>query len=102
MYTPHFIHSSAGGHLGYFHFLKNIYVFIFGCTRSSLLRSGFLSLQQAGATLHRGAWASRGGFSCCRAQALGTQASVIVAYGLSCSEARGIFLDWGSNLYALN
>ena len=39
------------------------------------------------------------GFSCCRAQALGTQASVVAARGLcSSSEARGIFPDQGSNL----
>ena len=36
------------------------------------------------------------GFSC-GAQALGAQASVEAAHGLSCSEARGIFLDQGSN-----
>ena len=37
-----------------------------------------------GATLCCGAWASHGsGFSCCRAQALGTQASVVVTRGLS-------------------
>ena len=31
-----------------------------------------------------------GGFSCCEAQALGTQASVVVARGLRCSAACGI------------
>ena len=30
----------------------------------------------------------------------GTQSSVVVADGLSCSEARGIFPDWGSNLWS--
>ena len=53
-----------------------------------------------------GVWSSHcGGFSCCRAQALGTRASVVVAHGLSsagsivvahrlsCSEACGIFPD---------
>ena len=39
----------------------------------------------------------RSGFSCCRAQALGSWASVVVAYGLSSSVACGIFLDQGSN-----
>ena len=34
-----------------------------------------------------------GGFSCCRAQALGTQASAAAAHGLSCSAASGIFPD---------
>jgi len=38
-----------------------------------------------------------GGFSCCRAQALGTRASVVVVHRLSCSEACGIFPDHGSN-----
>ena len=38
-----------------------------------------------------------GGFSCCGAQALGTWASVVVAHGLSCSMACGIFLDQRSN-----
>ena len=39
-------------------------------------------------------WASYWrGFSCCRAQALGTRASVVVACRLSCSMAYGIFLD---------
>ena len=70
----------------------------------------FLQLRPAGATLHSGARASHcGGFSCCRARALGTRASVVVAHrlqsagsvvvahGLSCSVACGIFLDQGSN-----
>ena len=49
-----------------------------------LLRVGVLWLLQAGATLHCGARASHyGGFSCCRAQALGAMASVFVARGLS-------------------
>ena len=33
----------------------------------------------------------------CRAQALGPWASVVVAHGLRCSMAHGIFLDQGSN-----
>ena len=61
-----------------------IYLFIFGCVGSSLLRMGFLQLWRAGATLHRVARASHcGGFSCCGAWALGTQASVVVAHRLS-------------------
>ena len=60
------------------------YVFLFGCTGSSLPCAGFLWLWQARATLCCGAWASDcWGFSCCRAQALGTQASVAAACGLS-------------------
>lgn len=46
-----------------------------GCAGYSLLHTGFLSLWQAGATLHCSAHASRcSGFLCCRLQALGSQA----------------------------
>ena len=49
--------------------------FIDGCVGSSFLCEGFLQLWQAGATLHRGARASRyRGLSCCGAQAPDTQA----------------------------
>ena len=37
------------------------------------------------------------GFSCCRAQALGAQASVVTAPGLRCSVAHEIFLDQSLN-----
>ena len=37
------------------------------------------------------------GFSCCGAQVLGARASVVVAHGLSCSAACGIFPHQGSN-----
>ena len=48
------------------------------------LCAGFLQLRRAGATLCCGAWASHcGGFSCCRARALDTWASVVVARGPS-------------------
>ena len=44
---------------------------------------GFSLLGWAGATLHCSAWASHcGGFSCCRAQAPGTQAIAVAARGL--------------------
>ena len=33
----------------------------------------------------------------CEAQALGEQASVVVAHGLSCAESCGLFLDQGLN-----
>ena len=57
-------------------FLKIIiYLFIFGCVGSSFLCESFLHLRQAGATLHRGARASRcHGLSCCGAQAPDAQA----------------------------
>ena len=52
-----------------------IYLFIYGCVGSSFLCEGFLQLQQAGATLHRGARASHyRGLSCCGAQAPDAQA----------------------------
>ena len=77
--------------------------FFFGCLGSSLLRMGFLLLWQAGATLCCCAWPSHcSGFSCCGAWALGAQASVVVAHGLSCSMACGIFPDQGSNLCPLH
>ena len=65
---------------------------------------------RAGATLPCGVWTSHcSGFSCRGARALGPQASVVVArrlqstgsvvvaHGLSCSAACGIFPDQGSN-----
>ena len=65
-------------------------LFIFGCIGSLLLFAGFLWLWRAG-TIRCGAWASHcGGFSCCRAQALGTWASVVVARGLSSCGARAL------------
>ena len=93
--------------------------FFWGCVGSLLLRAGFLQSRRAGATLRCGARASHcGGFSllrstgskarrlqqlwhlgsvgvACRLQSTG---SVVVANGLSCSEACGIFPDQGSNL----
>ena len=87
----------------------NVYdfdVFIFGCAGSSLMHGLFSSC---------GAQVSHfGGFSCCRAQALGHQASVVAApklqstglilvvHRLSCSVARGIVLDQGWNLCLLH
>ena len=61
-----------------------IYSFILGCIGSPLLHAGFLQLWWAGVTPHCGARASHcGGLSRCEAQALGAQASVVVAHGLS-------------------
>ena len=75
-------------------FFKNkfIYLFIFGCVGSSLLRPGFLQLQRSGATLHCSAWTYCGGFSCCGARALGARASVVVACGLSSCGSRAQLL----------
>ena len=61
-----------------------LFIYYFGCLGSLLLCTGFLQLRRAGATLHCSARASHcSGFSCCREQALGTQASVVVARRLS-------------------
>ena len=72
-------------------FLIYVYLFIFGCVRSSLLRVGFLQLWQVGAAFHCGAPASHcGGFSCCGARALGVRASVGVACRLSSCGSRAL------------
>ena len=65
------------------------FFFFFGCVVSSLLRTGFLQLWRVGSTLRYGAQASHcGGFSCCRARALGARASVVVAHRLSSCGSR--------------
>ena len=61
--------------IAFFFLILFIYLFIFGCVGSLFLCEGFLQLQQAGVTLHRGAQASHcRGLSCCGAQAPDTQA----------------------------
>ena len=63
------------------HNLKKRFI---GCTVSSFLCVDFIWLQQAGATLGCDPQTSHcSGFSHCIAQALGTQASVMVVHGLS-------------------
>ena len=65
---------------------KFIYLFIYisGCIGSLLLCAGFLWLQRVGAPLYCRVRASHcSGFSCFRARALGTRASVVVAHRLS-------------------
>ena len=60
------------------------FVFIFGCTESSFAacRLSLVAVSQ-GYSYHCGAQASHcGGFSRCRAQALGSQASVVAVHGL--------------------
>ena len=107
-----------------FFFFVFIHLFVFDCPGSLLLwcgsGAGFFQLRQVGATLCCGTRSSHcGGFSCYRAQALGltgfnscstwalylwlqSAGSVVVAIGLSCSAACGIFLDKGSHLCALH
>ena len=73
----------------------NFYPLIFGCARSSSLHMGSLQLCRVGATLHCGVWASHCyGFSC-GTWAPGSWASVVVAHGLRCPTACGIFPDQG-------
>ena len=87
-----------------FWFVSTFTVFLsFGCIWPSLLCAGFSvvvvskgysPLQWAGFPLQC--------FSCCGAQPLGSEASVVVANGLSCPTAHGIFPDQGSNLCPLH
>ena len=70
---------------------------IYGCVGSSFLCEGFLQLWQAGATLHRGAWASHHRSLLLRSTGSRRASSVVVAHGLSCSAACGLFPDQGSN-----
>ena len=75
-----------------------IFLFIFGCVGSSFLCEGFLQLRQVGATLHRGARASSPSRPLpLRSTGSRRAGSVAVAHGLSCSAARGILPDQGSN-----
>ena len=73
----------------YFFLNLFIYLFTFGCVGSLLLRMGFLQVKRVVATLCCGAQASHcGGFSRCGSRALGVQASVVVARGVSSCGAR--------------
>ena len=84
---------------GSFFFFNFIYLFIYFWLLLGLhcCTWAFLWLRRAGATLRCSVQASHcSGFSC-GARALGVQASVVVAHGLSCSAACGIFPDQGSN-----
>ena len=67
------------------HFFILFFLFFFFWLRWVFVAArGLQELRRAGATLFCGAWASHcGGFSCCRARALGARASVVVALGLS-------------------
>ena len=78
--------SSQGQVVLIFLFLINLFIlFIYFWLHWVFVAAcGFLQLRQVGATLRCSAGASHcGGFSCCRARALGMRASVVVARGLS-------------------
>ena len=66
-------------------FFINLFIYLFlAALGLCCCARAFSSWRREGATLHCGARASYcGGFFCCRAQALGTRASVVVARGLS-------------------
>lgn len=66
-----------------FRFLKFIYLFIFGCTQSSLLHAGFLYLWRLGALLGCNTRASHHSLSCCGAQTPARRGSVVAAHRLS-------------------
>ena len=58
----------------------------------------FSGCSESGLLSNCGARASHcGGFSCCRARALDTQASVVVAHGFTCPVSCGILPDQGLN-----
>ena len=76
VYVPETISFS----LSLFFFLRFIYLFL-GWWGQLLLHSGFLWPRLAGAILRCWVQASQcSGFSCCGAQALGVQASVVAAH----------------------
>ena len=84
-------------------YLVTLPLFFFDCAGSFFLHISFLFLQGAGATLCCGTLASHcGGFSCCRAWALGLMGFSSWGAGLSCSVACGIFPEQGSNLCPLH
>ena len=68
-------------------FENHSFIFCFGCAASSL-PPGLSLVQQVWAALHYSVEASSGGFSSCRAQALGAWASVLAAHGLSSCGSR--------------
>ena len=70
---------------------ENLFIFIFGCVGSSLLREGFsLVAASRGYSSLRCAGFSLGGFSCCGTRAIGAWASVVVARGLSSCGSRAL------------
>ena len=80
-----------------FNFL-NLFLFIhFWLCWVFIAVRGLSLVARAGATLHSGMRTSHySGFSCCRARALGAQASVVVAHGLSSCGLRALELRLSS------
>ena len=93
IYTPQFLFFLTTQSFFIYLLLNLFNLFIFVWVGSLLLHTGFLQLRRAGATLHCGVQPSHcGGFSCCRARALGTWASVVVARGLGSCGSRAQLL----------
>ena len=95
---PEDFFSAFNSYVAHMSFLKiNLFILFLAVLGLRCCTRAFSSCGE-GATLCRGAWASHcGGFSCCRARALGTRASVVVTHGLSCPVACGIFPNQGTN-----
>ena len=81
-----------------FFFLNEGFIYLFRLCWVFVAVRGLSLVVVSGATLCCGAQPSHcWGFSCCGARAPGVRASVVVAHGLSCSDACGIFPHQGSN-----
>ena len=75
-FTILWVHNSSGQ----VHFLFFTINYLFLVVLGLIATLGLSLFAASGATLHCGVWASHcGGFSRCRAQTLGTQASVVAA-----------------------
>ena len=131
MYCIFFIHSPVDGHLGGFHVLAvvnstamnfGVHVSFWNTDFSGYIPvAGFLGhmvvvffnyfmylflavlyfcccMQTLSSCKPASYW---GGSSCCRVQALGAWASIVVVPRISCPTACGICLDWGLNLCPL-
>ena len=79
-----------------------LFIFIFDCAGSSLLRTAFTCSETGVLFLGCRVWTYCGGFSRCRARALGVRAQELWHMGLGCPMACGIFPEQGSNLFSLH
>ena len=78
-------------------------VFIyFGCTEFPLLHADFLQLQRAGLSLPWFLLLQSTGPRCVGFSSCGARGLVLMAHGLSCSAACGIFPEQGSNPCSLH
>ena len=107
---PHVIHLRNGRSRFKASDSKDHILFLFlylfgggGCAGSSWLCQDFCSCSKQGLLSSCHVWASHcGGFSCCRAQALGCTASAVVVHRLSCPATCGIFPVQESNPCSLH